>query len=144
MKHKTHGKPQRLPIPSSDSTLDALEEREEVIRALNDAFRKSFEGSEIHCTPGILALPFPTQERIVREIRHYRRFDPLSDPARLHNRGAFQADGHTIVWEIHCFNRDLTDESPDMASRSQSRRFLLLMLASESETDLRKFVRSLS
>ena len=134
--------PPRTPDPSrpysTQPFLEALEEREAVIRALNDTFRKTFDGSQIHCSPGILDLPFETQERIVQRIRRYRNFSSRTDPEKLHNRGRMEVGQMVIHWEIHCFNLDLSDHSPDPANPIVSRRYLLVMLAEESGTDLPK------
>ena len=122
--------------PQDPLLLDLIDDRQTRIRALNDAFRHSFTGSDLHLSPGIEALPMEIQAEILDQIRIYREFNRFSDPERLHNRGRFRWRGNSIVWEIHCFDRDLRDESPDPADPKVTRRYLLVMLARESYSDL--------
>ena len=114
------------------SLYDALAERELTIRSINDAFRRSFSYTELYLSPDINKMRHQTKDEILSFIRSYRHFNQFTDPDRLHNRGRFQYKGMDIIWEIHCFNRDLTDSSPDPADLQQTARYMMCMMSHES------------
>ena len=119
--------------PQDPLLLDLINERQLLIRTHNDSFRKTFSGGEIHLSPEIQALCLEDQANILERIRTYQGFNRFSDPERLHNRGRFEYNDLSILWEIHCFDNELNDESPDPANPELTRRYLLVMLSHETD-----------
>ena len=121
---------------TTTSLYDALAERELTIRSLNDAFRRSFTHEETYLSPAIEKLSNNKRYHIIEGVRLHRHFNRYSDPERLHNRGRFRYDGLDIIWEIHYFDRDLQNESSDPADIAQTKRYMMILLSSESWEDL--------
>jgi hypothetical protein len=51
-----------------------------MIRALNDAFRKSFWGGRVMMTAGVAALENPARNAVVEKIKVFDTFDDDNDP----------------------------------------------------------------
>ena len=101
------------------------------IRALNDQLRKSFIGGLAVITPSVAALGPEAVERIVKTIAVFDDFCHENDPYEEHDFGAFDADGHRILFKIDDFDRTLTAHSPDPADPSVTERVITIMLAAE-------------
>jgi hypothetical protein len=70
------------------------------IRALNDQLRQHLTGGTAVITPGIAALGPKAVERIVKTIGVFDDFCHANDPHEEHDFGAFDVDGHTIMFKI--------------------------------------------
>ena len=101
------------------------------IRALNDQLRQHFTGGMAVMTPGVAALGAEAVERIVKTIAVFDDFCHANDPHEEHDFGAFEADGHTIMFKIDYFDREPVNAfarprpiplSPSGSSRSCWRR----------------------
>ena len=58
-------------------------------------------------------------------------FCHANDPHEEHDFGAFDADGHMIMFKIDYFDESLTYHSPDPADPSVTKRVITIMLAEE-------------
>jgi hypothetical protein len=101
------------------------------IRALNDELRQHLIGGLAVITPGVAALGPQAVERIVKTIAVFDDFCHENDPYEEHDFGAFDADGHRILFRIDYFDRTLTAHSPDPADSSVTERVITIMLAEE-------------
>ena len=101
------------------------------IRALNDELRRHLLGGTAVITPGIAALGQQAVDRIVKTIAVYDDFCHANDPHQEHDFGAFDADGHTVMFKIDYYDRTLTGHSPDPADPSVTERVMTIMLAEE-------------
>jgi hypothetical protein len=63
------------------------------IRALNDAFRKSFRGGRVVMTAGLAALEAAVRNAVVEKIRTFDAFDDDSDPWGEHDFVSIEQDG---------------------------------------------------
>jgi hypothetical protein len=101
------------------------------IRALNDELRQDFAQGMAVMTPGIAALGAEAVARIVKTIAVFDDFCHANDPHEEHDFGAFDADGHTIMFKIDYFDRAMSMHSPDAADPSITERVITIMLAEE-------------
>ena len=101
------------------------------IRALNDELRQNFAEGLAVMTPGIAALGPEAVERIVKTIAVYDDFCHANDPHEEHDFGAFEADGHRVLFKIDYYDESLTYHSPDPADPTVTKRVITIMLAEE-------------
>ena len=101
------------------------------IRALNDALRQTLTGGHAVIAPGVAALGQAAVARIIKTIAVYDDFCNANDPYEEHDFGAFDADGHTIMFKIDYLDRELSMHSPDPADSSVTQRVITIMLAEE-------------
>ena len=84
--------------------MDAKTDR---IRALNDELRHTLTGGIALITPGVAALGLDAVERIFRTITVFDDFCHANDPHQEHDFGSFDADGHTIMFKIEYYDKDI-------------------------------------
>src|SRR5438094_7657222 len=101
------------------------------IRTLNDDLRKNLLSGLAVITPGVAALGPEAVARIVKTIAVFDDFCHANDPHEEHDFGAFDADGHMIMFKIDYFDESLTYHSPDPADPSVTKRVITIMLAEE-------------
>jgi hypothetical protein len=101
------------------------------IRALNDELRQNFAEGLAVMTPGIAALGGEAVARIVKTIAVFDDFCHANDPHEEHDFGAFDADGHRVLFKIDYYDESLTYHSPDPADPSVTKRVITIMLAEE-------------
>jgi hypothetical protein len=102
------------------------------IRSLNDALRQDLlGGGNAVITPGIAALGQEAVERLVATIAIFDDFCHANDPRQEHDFGAFQVDGHAIIFKIDYYDRSLQHHSPDPADPALTARVITIMLADE-------------
>jgi hypothetical protein len=101
------------------------------IRALNDELRQNFAEGIAVMTPGIAALGAEAVDRIVKTVAVFDDFCHANDPHEEHDFGAFDVNGHAIMFKIDYLDKTLTYHSPDPADRSVTERVITIMLAEE-------------
>jgi hypothetical protein len=101
------------------------------IRALNDGLRQNFADGIAVMTPGIAALGPEAVARIVKTIAVYDDFCHANDPHEEHDFGAFDADGHRVLFKIDYYDESLSYHSPDPADPAVTNRVITIMLAEE-------------
>jgi hypothetical protein len=101
------------------------------IRALNDAFRRTFIGGKVMMTAGIAALPDAAQAAVLDEVRKFDAFTADNDPHGEHDFGSFEVDGRKIFWKIDYYDAAMEFGSEDPADPAKTTRVLTIMLASE-------------
>jgi hypothetical protein len=82
-------------------------------------------------TPGIDALGEENVERIVQAVAAYADLSHASNPHEGHDFGAFEADGHKVIFKIDYLDKSLQHHSPDPANSSVTERVITIMLAEE-------------
>jgi Protein of unknown function (DUF3768) len=108
-----------------------METKTDRIRELNDQLRQNFADGIAVMTPGIAALGPQAVERIVKTIAVFDDFCHANDPHQEHDFGAFDADGHRVLFKIDYYDESLTYHSPDPADPSVTKRVITIMLAEE-------------
>ena len=78
------------------------------IRALNDAFRKTFRGGRVMMTAGVNALADAVQRAVFQKIQAFDAFDDENDPWGQHDFVSVEHDGQTFFAKIDYYNRDLS------------------------------------
>jgi hypothetical protein len=101
------------------------------IRALNDGLRQNFAEGLAVMTPGIAALGAEAVARIVKTIAVFDDFCHANDPHQEHDFGAFDADGHRVLFKIDYYDETLEHHSPDPSDPSVTKRVITIMLAEE-------------
>ena len=75
------------------------------IRALNDAFRKTFWGGRVMMTAGVAALENPVRNAVVEKIKAFDAFDDDNDPWGKHDFVSVEHDGQTFFAKIDYYDR---------------------------------------
>jgi len=101
------------------------------IRALNDAFRKTFWGGRVLMTAGVAALEAPVRNAVVRKIKAFDAFDDGNDPWGEHDFVSIEHDGQTFFAKIDYYDRKLEAHSEDAADPEKTCRVMTIMLAEE-------------
>ena len=101
------------------------------IRALNDELRQHLIGGLAVITPGVAALGPEAVERIVKTIAVFDDFCHENDPYEEHDFGAFDADGHRILFKIEYYDKRCEFASEDPSDPENTTRVLTIMLAEE-------------
>jgi hypothetical protein len=101
------------------------------IRALNDAFRRSFVGGTVVVTVGFESLSPDRRDSILARIRAFDNFDENNDPHGEHDFGLIEDGDVRCFWKIDYYDSDMELMSPDAADPSVTTRVLTVMLAEE-------------
>ncbi len=101
------------------------------IRELNDALRQQGNGGKIVVTHGVSALSGEGQSRVMQLLRAYNDFGEENDPHKEHDFGAFECEGHRILWKIDYYDKTEEFGSEDPSDPEQTHRVLTVMLAEE-------------
>ena len=77
----------------------------ERIRALNDAFRRTFVDGAVMITAGVEALPVDQRRSLLAKVRAFDAFTDDNDPHGEHDFGAVDEAGVRCFWKkalFHC------------------------------------------
>ena len=80
----------------TDGKKEDRQARRAKIRALNDAFRRSFWGGRVMMTVGVAALDAPVRNVVVEKIRAFEAFDDDNDPWGEHDFVSIEHEGQTF------------------------------------------------
>ena len=111
--------------------MDAKVDKTTLIRALNDAFRRSFTGGRVMLTSGVDALDDNAKANVLQAVRTFDAFDRSNDPHREHDFGSFEVGGETFFFKIDYYTPDLQGGSEDPSDPTKTSRVLTIMLAWE-------------
>ena len=115
----------------TDGKKEDRQVRRAKIRALNDAFRKTFWGGRVMMTAGVAALENPVRNAVVEKIQAFDAFDDEIDPWGQHDFVSVEHDGQTFFAKIDYYNRDLSGHSEDATDPEKTCRVMTIMLAEE-------------
>jgi hypothetical protein len=101
------------------------------IRALNDAFRRSFVGGTVIVTAGFDSLSADRRHSVLTKVRAFDQFDEDNDPHGEHDFGLIEEGDVRCLWKIDYYDSDMELMSPDPADPFVTRRVLTVMLAEE-------------
>ena len=101
------------------------------IRALNDAFRKTFWGGRVMMTVGVAALEAPVRNAVVEKIKFFEAFDDDNDPWGEHDFVSVELDGQTFFAKTDYYDRECVAHSKDAAYPGKTCRVMTIMLAEE-------------
>ena len=71
----------------------------ERIRALNDAFRRTFVGGMVMITAGVEAMPVEQRRSLLQQVRAFDVFTDDNDPHGEHDFGAIDEGGVRCFWK---------------------------------------------
>jgi Protein of unknown function (DUF3768) len=92
-----------------------------LVRELNDAFRKTFEGGRVLITAGVSALPPILAAEVLQKVRTFTNFTPDNDPYGEHDFGRFEIAGRAFIWKIDYYDKSMIFGSKDPADPAQTR-----------------------
>lgn len=101
------------------------------IRALNDAFRASFEGGQVVMTASVDCLPSDVKAMAIRKVATFAKFTADNDPHGEHDFGSFELAGQKFFWKIDYYDRRLKWGSEDPSDPEKTTRVLTIMLAED-------------
>jgi Protein of unknown function (DUF3768) len=101
------------------------------IRLLNDRLRKTGNGGKVLLTDGILSLGLDTSRRVLDAVSAFDTFTKDNDTWHEHDCATQSVDGHSIIWKIDYYDRQMMFHSPDPSDCKKTIRVLTIMLASE-------------
>jgi len=101
------------------------------IRALNDAFRRTFIGGAVMITQGVEAMPLDQRRSLIQKIRSFDAFSDANDPHHEHDFGAVDEAGVRCFWKIDYYDRKTEFGSPDPSDPAVTTRVLTIMRADE-------------
>jgi len=103
--------------------------KSEMIRNLNDQFRKTFIGGRVMLTQGIVGRE--DVRDILRKVQTFDAFTADNDSHKEHDFAAFEAGGDTIFWKIDYYDPSLSGGSEDPSCPERCFRVLTILMASE-------------
>jgi Protein of unknown function (DUF3768) len=103
----------------------------ERIRALNDAFRRTFVGGMILITAGVEAMPGEQRRSLLQKVRAFDAFTDDNDPHGEHDFGAIDEGDVRYFWKIEYYDRATEFGSSDPADPAVTTRVMSIMFADE-------------
>lgn len=103
----------------------------EIIRTLNDDFRRTFSGGQVLITPGVQDCGSDSIPEILKLVQCFSDFNVDNDPYHEHDFGKFEYRGDVLFWRIDYYDRDCRYGSEDPANAKNTTRVLTIMLSSE-------------
>ncbi len=110
---------------------NATDSKTDRIRALNDAFRRTFIGGAVMVTQGVEAMPLDQRRSLLQKIRTFDAFSEDNDPHAEHDFGAVDEAGERYFFKIDYYDRKAEFGSPDPADPAVTTRVLTIMRADE-------------
>jgi hypothetical protein len=101
------------------------------IRQLNDELRQHLLGGSAVITPGVAALGKEFVERVVKTLTAFDDFHHANDPYQEHDFGAFEVEGHKLLFKIDYYDPTFTWHSADPADPRVTERVITIMLVEE-------------
>jgi hypothetical protein len=101
------------------------------IQALNDQFRKTFQGGKVVMTRGIQALGDGAVADILNQVRVFSNFNKDNDLYGEHDFGSFTAHGEKVFFKLDYYDAACEFGSSNPADPAVTTRVLTIMLASE-------------
>ena len=103
----------------------------ELVRALNDGFRRSFVGGLALVSAGVEDLPAERKRAILAQVRAFAAFDEDDDPNGERDLGVVEDAGVRCLWKIDRYDREMESLSPDPADPALTTRVLSVTLVDE-------------
>ena len=101
------------------------------IKALNDAFRRTFIGGKVLMSAGMVSFCDDQMMQIVRAVQGYLAFTPDNDPYGEHDFGSMEILGNKFFWKIDYYDKSMQKGSENPSDPEQTVRVLTIMLADE-------------
>ena len=111
---------------------DTQPRKTEIIRNLNDAFRKDQSGNgQIMITHGIQTLGQAAMQNISKLVTEFDQFNEDNDPHGEHDFGAIDYEANRIFWKMDYYDPNMKNGSEDPSNSEITSRVLTIMLAEE-------------
>ena len=105
--------------------------RQDKIRELNDAFRRTLTGGSLLITAGVMAFDATAQGRIIDAVRAFTAFDDGNDPWGEHEFGSIDVEGERLFFKIDYYDKTRAMHSTDATNPAVTERVMTIMLADE-------------
>jgi hypothetical protein len=106
-------------------------QRAEMIRDLNDAFRKDLRGGQLLLSSGIMEKSGDGLADLLLAISDFDHFNEDNDPFGEHDFARMSWRGDPIFWKIDYLDAEVQMGSPDPADPDLTTRVLTVMMAWE-------------
>jgi len=103
----------------------------DLIRELNDAFRRTFVGGAVMITAGVEAMPRDQRRSLLQKVRGFDAFSEDNDPHVEHDFGAVDEGVERYFWKIDYYDRNTEHGSSDPTDPAVTTRVLTIMRADE-------------
>jgi hypothetical protein len=108
-------------------------QRQQMLAALNDTFRRAvMGGGTVIYTAAVNALPPAEQHRVREAVQYFDAFTANSDPHGEHDFGEFEIEGKRFFWKIDYYDPEMNFGSQDPTDPARTKRVLTVMLADET------------
>ncbi|MCP3475053.1 DUF3768 domain-containing protein [Bradyrhizobium sp. CCGUVB1N3] len=101
------------------------------IRALNDAFRQTFQGGRVMMTSGVADLPDEVKAAVLQLVASFNQFTEDNDPHGEHDFGSFVLADQKLFWKIDYYDERCEFGSEDPSDPKCTTRVLTVMSADE-------------
>jgi hypothetical protein len=105
--------------------------KQEQVRRLNDALRKSHIGGRLQVTAGVNGLGLLGVMAAAEAVARFDAFLPDNDPHAEHDFGSVTVMGQQLFWKIDYYDPTFAGHADNPADPQTCRRVLTIMLASE-------------
>jgi uncharacterized protein DUF3768 len=103
----------------------------ERIRALNEAFRRTFVGGMVMITADVEAMPVDQRRSLLAKVRAFDAFAEDNDPHGEHDFDSIDEGDVRCFWKIDYYDRATQVGSSDPADPAVTTRVLTVMRADE-------------
>ncbi len=103
----------------------------EIIKHLNDSFRRSLSGGQVIITSELKKLGKENIYLILKKVQSFSNFTEGNDPYQEHDFGSISFQEKKIFWKIDYYDKNLEFGSENPADPEVTTRVLTVMLAEE-------------
>jgi Protein of unknown function (DUF3768) len=101
------------------------------VRALNDTFRRTFNGGIVMITAGVAALENDARAAMLQMVKDFDAFDDDNDPWGEHDFVVVEHDGDSFFGKIDYYDLKREAHSEDPTDPDKTCRVLTIMLTEE-------------
>lgn len=94
-------------MPNDSFTQSDCTARRHALRTLNDQLRTSLDGCQVVITHAVAHDALGFALRATACVQAHMDFPQRDDPHGEHDFGAFDLDGHRMVWKIDHYDKDM-------------------------------------
>ena len=103
----------------------------QIIKELNDNFRKSFLGGHVIISQKVQMLPAKSRKELFEHIKQFNNFTKENDPYGEHDFGSIKFQNNVYFWKIDYYDTNFLYHSPNPSNASVTNRVLTIMQADE-------------
>lgn len=90
----------------------------QIIKELNDNFRKSFLGGHVIISQKVQMLPAKSRKELFEYIKQFNNFTKENDPYGEHDFGSIKFQNNVYFWKIDYYDTNFLYHSPNPSNTS--------------------------